>query len=665
MIRATHKHAVGGTRLHPWSAWQATLACFVIGTLESGFAADAAVRPRSLKIDKAALADATVQLDLQGHALKGLRLGLSPLVAGRDYVVQGEKVVLRKAFLEGLTGKATLVFDCGGVSPSLLVSVGAVAAGASDVTIDPPGGVFGSQQYVIISSALRTKPGLVMRYTTDGSEPTEKSRKVGGDVIAVGRSLTLKARSYLPDQPPGVVAEAAFIVDASRAAQAAAQAEKAGDPRPGAGSYEVYVGSAFYMQEMLDRSGWSYVADTADGLYHRFMGVDPLGAEGKKALASHFRSRKAIMEGGIREERHINQDQEWIAELRVLGLTPVATFVNGLNLNHAYKPNPPADLEGWWLKRIALNQQQGVASYTMQAPHRVCREGGWGAAVQDQPKRLTLACAGTSADAPTTLFMQLDDTYRQGVVDIIRWTHQQGRKFMFILSPNESPDTFNSDTVAIARYLEDRDAAPDIYGVTLYGKRPLHLVPESERGPDGRPVAASTLTGGAYYLLKHARADGGELDLWAADGRDRPFGRGAACEDALRATPLAFSTLGDSFALHIGNRSSWVDFIPTLCARTEGLPAGTTVQVRLGAKDITAQVFSRSGYCFYRDERLLPGAERALAVRIVPKPPVATGRVIFEVRPYPRSVFVRDVLVLGEKSGEPNVSPVKTLSEKL
>lgn len=654
MRQVTHKRAACGSEFCRRIILRVWLALFAGGALESGFAADASVRQKILKVDKAGLTDATVQLDLHGQALKGLRLGLSPLVAGRDYVAQGEKVVLRKEFLAGLTGKATLVFACsGGVSPTLLVSVGTVAAGASDVSIDPPGGVFAAPQHVIISSALRTKPGLVMRFTTDGSEPTGKSPKVGGDIIPVCRSMTLKARSYLPGQAPGLVAEAVFAIDPSLASAVTAQVEKAGDPRPGAGSYEVYVGAAFFMQEMMDRTRWSYVADTADGLYHRFMGVDALGAEGKKTLASLFRSKKAVMEGGIREERHIRQDQEWITELRGLGLTPVATFVNGLNLNTAFKPHPPEGLEGWWLKRVALNQEQGVASYTMQAPHRVCREGGWCADVQAQPKRLTLACAGTSADAPTTLFMQLDDSYRQGVVDIIRWTHQQGRKFMFIVSPNESTDTFNSDTIAITRFLEDQGAAPDIYGVTLYGKRPLHLVPESEPGPGGHPVAASTLTGSAYYLLKHARADGGELDLWATDSRGRPFGRGATCEESSRASPLSLSAMGDSLGLHVGNRSDWVDFIATLSARVEGLPAGTTVQVQLGAKDISAQVLSRSGYCFYRDERLLPGAEQALAVRILPKPQVAAGRVVFELRPYPGSVFIRDVLVFGADRGEP------------
>lgn len=650
MIHGTNRHAAGGTGLHRRSTLRALLALSVVGALESGFAADATVRQKSLKVDKARLSDATVQLELQGSTLKGLRVGLSPLVAGRDYVVQGEKVVLRKAFLAGLTGKATLVFVCSGdVSPTLLVSVGTDSSGASDVTIDPPGGVFVAPQHVIVSSALRTKPGLVMRYTTDGSEPTEKSPKVGGAVIPVERSMIIKARSYLPGQAPGLLAEAAFTIDPSRASAAAAKAEKAGDPRPGAGSYEVYVGSAFYMQEMMDRTRWSYVADTADGLYHRFMGVDALGAEGKKTLASHFCSKKAVMEGGIREERHITQDQEWIAELRSLGLTPVATFVNGLNLNQAFKPHPPEGLEDWWLKRIALNQEQGVASYTMQAPHRVCREGGWNAAVQAQPKRLTLACDGTSADAPTTLFMQLDDNYRQGVIDIIRWTHQQGRKFMFIVSPNESPDTFNSDTIAITRYLEDQDAAPDIYGVTLYGKRPLHLVPESEPGPGGKPVAASTLTGSAYYLLKHARADGGELDLWAEAG-GRSVARNERQEDAAKATVIPFAALerNGSCTLHVANGSSWVDFMAALSLRREGLPVGTRVRLLLDGADIATQAQGKDGFRFYRNQRLLPTSERKLTLTVDPIP--SSGRVVLELRPYPGSVFVRDTLAVGRCS---------------
>lgn len=625
----------------------AAIILLISGVLAAGHAADATIAQKDLRLDRANLADTTVRIALNGHTLKGLRLGLTPLVAGRDYVAHGEQVVLRREFLAGITGRATLFFICdAGATPMLPIKMGAVATGGSDVIIDPPGGVFPTAQQVIISSALRTKPGLVMRYTTDGSEPHDKSPKVGGAVIPVERSLTIKARSFLPGQPPGVMAEAVFTIDAARASTATAQAEKAGDPRPGAGSYEVYVGSAFYMQEMMDRSRWSYVADTADGLYHRFMGVDPLGAEGKKTLASYFRGKKAVMEGGIREERHITQDQEWITDLKAMGLKPVATFVNGLNLNNSFKPHPPEGLEGWWLKRIALNQEQGVVSYTMQAPHRVCREGGWNAAVQEQPKRLTVACAGTSTDAPTNLFMQLDDSYRQGILDIIRWSHQQGRTFMFLFSPNESVETFHSDTIAITRFLEDHDAAADIYGVTLYGKRPLHLVPESEPGSDGKMVAASTMTGSAYYLLKHARADGGELDLWAEAG-GKAVARNERQEDTAKATVIPFTTLGKggTCTLHVTNSSSWVDFMAALSLRSEGLPAGTRVRLLLDGADIATQAQAKDGFRFYRDQRLMPASEKKLTLSVDPIP--ASGRVVLELRPYPGSVFVRDTLALG------------------
>jgi hypothetical protein len=625
------------------------IAFLVAGVLEVANAADATIKQINLKLDRAKLSDTPVQIALNGNTLKGVRLGLTPLVSGRDYVIQGEKVVLRKEFLSSLTSKATLLFVCSsGLSPTLSISLGLVATGDSDVTIDPPGGTFAGTQHAIISTALRTKQGIIMRYTTDGQEPTEKSKKVGGAVIPVERSMIIKARSYLPGQPPGKVAEAAFTIDPSRASAAAAQAEKAGDPRPGAGSYEVYVGAAFYMQEMMDRTRWSYVADSADGLYHRFMGVDPLGDEGKKTLASYFRSKKAIMEGGIREEQHIRQDLEWIEELKSLGLTPVAAFVNGLNLNNAFKPHPPEGLEGWWLKRIALNKEQGVVSYTMQAPHRVCREGGWGATVQEQPKCLTLACAGTSTDAPTTLFMQLDDNYRQSVVDIIRWTHQQGRKFMFIVSPNESTDTFDTDTIAITRFLEDQDAAPDIYGVTLYGKRPLHLVPESEPAPDGKPVAASTMTGSAYYLLKHARADGAELDLWAEAG-GKAVGQYEKQENPALAAMIPFTSLdkNGSCTLHLANRSTWVDFMAALHLRREGLPAGIQVRLLLNGTDIAAQAQAKDGYRFYRDQRLMPASEQKLTLTVTPIP--SSGRVLLELRPYPGSVFVRDTLALGQQ----------------
>lgn len=619
------------------------LAACVITTMNVEAAAPT-VSPATVKFDPEAadLKDLVVRLNLNESRLTGVRIGLAPLVAGRDFTVKGDRVTIRGACLAAYRSRLALIFDCDpGPSPSVNVMVREpLEEDEAPLRFSPEGGVYAGPQNVVVTRVGRAPAGEAIRYTTDGSDPTRKSRKASGESVLVDRSLTLKARTFAADGTPGLVAVADFTIEEA-GASSNRPVERARDVRPGAGSYQVYVGSAYYMREMMDRSRWSYVADTADGLYHRFMGVDPLGDEGKKTLSSHFRSRRAVMEGGLRNEDHVRQDDEWIADLQAMDLAPVATFVNGLNVTEDM--DPPAGLEAWWRERVTLNRTRNVLSFTMQAPHRVCRDG-WASPKYEQPKRLTVLGAGTSTDAPNTLMLQLEDRYRQSVVDIIQWTHRQGRSFMFLVSPNESTTTFHTDTMKVVRFLEDHDAAPDIYGVTLYGKRPLHLTPESTVGADGVRRPLSTLTGAAYYLLKHARADGGELDLWASDVRGTAVARGVACEDATQAVTMAVAA-GEEIVLHVANRDAVIDFIPSLRARVEGLPIGTQVKFRSGVRDISEAVLSRSGHCFYRSERLLPGTEQKISLRIGPLPPNATGRIVVELLPYPGSRFVRDVLV--------------------
>ncbi|MCU0748564.1 MAG: hypothetical protein MUF13_03360, partial [Akkermansiaceae bacterium] len=58
-------------------------------------------------------------------------------------------------------------------------------------------------------------------------------------------------------------------------------------------NYEVYPGSAFYLNQMLDRSTWSFVADRSNGLYHHPVGFSELDNAQETLYSSHFTNRFA------------------------------------------------------------------------------------------------------------------------------------------------------------------------------------------------------------------------------------------------------------------------------------------------------------------------------------------------------------------------------------
>lgn len=75
----------------------------------------------------------------------------------------------------------------------------------------PNGGTFDSPQNVTISCPMTD---AVIHYTTNGIDPTESDPAIAsGDSVAVGSSLTLKARAFLAGWTPSTVKSAAFTIN--------------------------------------------------------------------------------------------------------------------------------------------------------------------------------------------------------------------------------------------------------------------------------------------------------------------------------------------------------------------------------------------------------------------------------------------------------------------
>jgi len=69
----------------------------------------------------------------------------------------------------------------------------------------------GDYQSTVIVSITTTGTGGVIRYTTNGSDPTETSQIYSGPFI-VDASRSIKARTFVPDVPPSVVSLARFTI---------------------------------------------------------------------------------------------------------------------------------------------------------------------------------------------------------------------------------------------------------------------------------------------------------------------------------------------------------------------------------------------------------------------------------------------------------------------
>jgi hypothetical protein len=190
------------------------------------------------------------------------------------------------------------------------------------------------------------------------------------------------------------------------------------------------------------------------------------------------------------------------------------------------------------------------------------------------------------------------------------WTQNHHLKFVYLVSPGHV-STANlirllKETIAS---LEDHDAEPDIYAIETYIPGfPLVL----EKNADGS--AAGTITGGAYYLLKHRDGDPNTLHLDAINDSGRPLGKIVKISEAERGGAGGHHF---HYRLCIKNTSGWLDYAAVLQARWEG-GDDWSLTAKLGDDDISSEVLG-GGYLFYRKERLNPGTKQYVDILVNPK----------------------------------------------
>ncbi len=420
----------------------------------------------------------------------------------------------------------------------------------------------------------------------------------------------------------------------------------------GAVNYEVYPGSAFYLPQMLDRTQWSYVATNANGLYHHPVGFNDLTAVEEATYTGHFTNRFAMVEGDM-GSGSTTGDVANLQAMWAYGLTPVAAFVN--------RPSSNASV---WRQLVRNNAAQSAPSYEMLAPHRLDDTvQGW-----NDPKwnyartnMQVAGCIGSGVDAPVYLFVHEAAAYRQSIYDMRDWTVANGRKFNYLLSPNNS---YNSallgDTQTTVRAMEDTGHEADVYGVVLYGERPVDLVPEKVN-VGGADRAATTITGLAYWLLKHRDGEPGTLDLSALrSGVTSGAGVMSPVLSNTQQTIALSTTAARSYTLQLDNSSPWLDYAGVLRARAFGSPQDWTITFTKGGQDITSQVLSNNGRLFVGTDRWMPGAHQEVTLTVTPKASPGPLKLVIEALPHAGVDHALDVLSF-ESAAVGNTAPTLAL----
>jgi autotransporter-associated beta strand protein len=145
-----------------------------------------------------------------------------------------------------------------------------------------------------------------------------------------------------------------------------------------------------------------------------------------------------------------------------------------------------------------------------------------------------------------------------------------------------------------------------------------------------------TITGLAYYLLKHRDGEPGTLDLYATSNgvNYAQSVRSPVATNASQIIPFT-ATKTNQFTLTLTNRSAWLDYAGVLRARADtNLLANWNVTFQIGTTNITSAVLSQTGYVFLASQRWQPNTARQVTVTLGPKGAPTPLDLVIEALPH-------------------------------
>ena len=101
--------------------------------------------------------------------------------------------------------------------------------------------------------------------------------------------------------------------------------------------------------------------------------------------------------------------------------------------------------------------------------------------------------------------------------------------------------------------------------------------------------------------------------------------------------------------MHLANSSTWLDLIPVLKARVNDAGAAWNVSSSCGGRDITALVKNANGFCFYKADRLNPGADKTVVVTVASRTSQvsrAPFSITLQLLPHPTTPTINQTLRL-------------------
>ncbi|MGN6726259.1 MAG: hypothetical protein ACTHLZ_10100 [Tepidisphaeraceae bacterium] len=374
---------------------------------------------------------------------------------------------------------------------------------------------------------------------------------------------------------------------------------------PASAAPEVWIGGGNCWNEIHDPKNadqWDFCRHHVAGLYINNFAMRQKTEDQKAALLQKLQQTAALL-----THKNVFYETDRIHDSDQLDRDAIALFkqagldLKGATINYGLDPQRKATLTAG-----------GTPLYFMYGPWRV--KGNLNDPSNADLRRNILQTDGASVDGPIVMWAPDKSGTRQGVISGIKFCHAHGKKFLYLLAPNDSGAKFLPESQQLLHELEDKNAMPDILAVSFYGPKSfrelLNVLPESL--PDGKP--APTFAGVVYWAYHHLN----DPKHWARL-QVPPQADVATAGVACAWSPLQANA---QLRLNLDNHSTWLDLAPRIrvrCSDPEISPEQFAWS--LDGHDVSP-LLQTAGLSFIRELRLQPGDRRAIGVRLNPSLPL-------------------------------------------
>ncbi len=231
---------------------------------------------------------------------------------------------------------------------------------------------------------------------------------------------------------------------------------------------------------------------------------------------------------------------------------------------------------------------------------------------------------GTATDGPMGVWRGQHSSMAPGSFSLVRFSRNHNQTSMCMISPYLSGSGLKTDAEFFrlgqqcVREHENAGAAPDIWAIEYYAAQiQTHAVtPEQING-----APAATVTGMAYWLIKHLRGQLASIDFQPSPvlvtALDQKVG-----ETVSHHATLGFASDEETSTLNydIVNNDEHIEYTPVLNAKINNPNNQYIFHLSVGGKDCTQELTADGGLVFVNDLRLMPKEKQTLALKIERNP---------------------------------------------